>query len=471
MHGPFEDSHHDHATVHDKGTLALLAASSSYLQACVRSGAARKKGVHRSGLGGAIGHRQSSIAVLLQAPEIDVVGIGIVRRRRLGQGQHRALLRMMELTGHGKIPVAAGRGVPADQLARRDRSCGKRSSASSGYKGAWNPGALPSARRGADAARPGVTTLKPIDLHGALFMIQTVRKYPNEVTLWVGGPFTNVALALGLDPELAALAKELVLMGAGFNVDKGGNHRINGRREFNWWWDPEAVRMAMSAPWKKITITPVDISVKTSLLSDDMQATIAKSNSPTAQYHHEVLAAGAGGGGYMWDEIAAAAVIDPSIITKQQELYVNIDIDHGAGYGQTIFVEDDRRKRPAVVVEGVDGAGRSRQGQVLQAVRRPDVPAVEEEVRAGRSVPKAITHETNLCLCCPSGDLRRRSGSGATTPQKIIFDTDFAYPPQDDAMALFFVLNSPELQILGITTVAGNRSLNVATADALKCWR
>ena len=29
-------------------------------------------------------------------------------------------------------------------------------------------------------------------------------------------------------------------------------------------------------------------------------------------------------------------------------------------------------------------------------------------------------------------------------------------------MALFFVLNSPELQILGITTVAGNRSLNVA---------
>ena len=53
-------------------------------------------------------------------------------------------------------------------------------------------------------------------------------------------------------------------------------------------------------------------------------------------------------------------------------------------------------------------------------------------------------------------------------PQKIIFDTDFAYPPQDDAMALFFVLNSPELQILGITTVAGNRSLNVANADVLK---
>jgi inosine-uridine nucleoside N-ribohydrolase len=35
-------------------------------------------------------------------------------------------------------------------------------------------------------------------------------------------------------------------------------------------------------------------------------------------------------------------------------------------------------------------------------------------------------------------------------------------------MALFFVLNCPELEILGITTVAGNKSVNVATADVLK---
>ena len=44
-------------------------------------------------------------------------------------------------------------------------------------------------------------------------------------------------------------------------------------------------------------------------------------------------------GGYMWDEIAVAAFLDPSIITEQKELYVNIDIDHGASYGQTIFVD------------------------------------------------------------------------------------------------------------------------------------
>ena len=204
------------------------------------------------------------------------------------------------------------------------------------YKGAWNPGRYHPPDE-VPTPPTGETTLKSIDLHGALFMIQQIRKYPNEVTLYVGGPLTTVALALGLDPETAVLAKELVLMGAGFNVDQGGNHRINGRREFNWWWDPEATRIAMSAPWKKITITPVDISVKTSL-GDDLKRRLATSNSKAAQFITKFSPVGQGGG-FMWDEIAVLAFLDPSIITKQQQLYVNVDIDHGAGYGQTIFVE------------------------------------------------------------------------------------------------------------------------------------
>ena len=224
----------------------------------------------------------------------------------------------------------------------------------------------------------GATTLKPIDLHGALFMIQQIRRYPGEVTLWVGGPFTTVALALGLDPEIATLAKELVLMGAGFNVGQGGNHRINGRREFNWWWDPEATRIAMSAPWKKIVITPVDISVKTSL-SDDLKKRLAASKSPAAQFITKFHPPGSGGGGgFMWDEISVLAFLDPSVITQQQQLYVNIDIDHGPGYGQTIFVggrrpgTDAQAADDAVVVARRHGAMGSEPAEVLRPVRRVD---------------------------------------------------------------------------------------------------
>ena len=51
---------------------------------------------------------------------------------------------------------------------------------------------------------------------------------------------------------------------------------------------------------------------------------------------------------------------------------------------------------------------------------------------------------------------------------KVIFDTDFVMPPQDDGLALMLAVQSPELRILGITTVAGNRSMERATVDALR---
>jgi len=50
----------------------------------------------------------------------------------------------------------------------------------------------------------------------------------------------------------------------------------------------------------------------------------------------------------------------------------------------------------------------------------------------------------------------------------IIFDTDFAMPPTDDGLTLMLALQSPEIEILGITTVAGNASLERATSDALR---
>src|SRR5579871_5831944 len=51
---------------------------------------------------------------------------------------------------------------------------------------------------------------------------------------------------------------------------------------------------------------------------------------------------------------------------------------------------------------------------------------------------------------------------------RVIVDTDFALPPQDDGLALAFALNSPELDVIGITTVAGNYNVARASADALR---
>jgi len=172
---------------------------------------------------------------------------------------------------------------------------------------------------------------KPFPGSAADFIIKMVHRYPGEVTIWAGGPLTNIALALRLDPEVATLARQLVLMGSGMYSDQGGIGGGGGRREFNWWFDPEAVRIVMRSPWKKITITPIDVSVKTRL-SRQMIAEIGKTQTPVAQYLAKFAEPE-----YMWDELAAAALIDPSIITRTQQLYVDIDVSHGPSYGETLF--------------------------------------------------------------------------------------------------------------------------------------
>ena len=47
----------------------------------------------------------------------------------------------------------------------------------------------------------------------------------------------------------------------------------------------------------------------------------------------------------MWDELAACAWIDPRIITREQVLYVDVDLSHGPNYGDTLTW--DTAHRPA----------------------------------------------------------------------------------------------------------------------------
>lgn len=56
-------------------------------------------------------------------------------------------------------------------------------------------------------------------------------------------------------------------------------------------------------------------------------------------------------------------------------------------------------------------------------------------------------------------------GHRMTAARKIIIDTD---PGQDDAMAILLALASPELEVVGITAVAGNVPLVLTEKNARK---
>src|SRR5436190_15892104 len=51
------------------------------------------------------------------------------------------------------------------------------------------------------------------------------------------------------------------------------------------------------------------------------------------------------------------------------------------------------------------------------------------------------------------------------TPIPILLDCD---PGHDDALALLLALASPEVELLGVTTVAGNQTVDKTTANALR---
>ena len=49
-------------------------------------------------------------------------------------------------------------------------------------------------------------------------------------------------------------------------------------------------------------------------------------------------------------------------------------------------------------------------------------------------------------------------------PQKILYDTD---PGVDDAMALLLLARHPEVELVGVTTVFGNATIDTVTRNAL----
>jgi purine nucleosidase len=130
----------------------------------------------------------------------------------------------------------------------------------------------------------------------------------------------------------------LIFMGGSLSPDISYREFAeNPRHEFNFWFDPEAAQIVLRAPWKRVVCTPTDISIKTRF-SPEMAKRIGTSNTASAQYVARYYRSG-GGEEFMWDELAAAAWLDPTLITKKETRYMSVDVDKGAGYGNTLTSE------------------------------------------------------------------------------------------------------------------------------------
>lgn len=102
----------------------------------------------------------------------------------------------------------------------------------------------------------GVEILKQESLSGNAVdkIINIVRANPNQISILVIGPETNIAEAFLRDKELPKLIKELIIMGGAISVP-GNKNRV---AEFNIFVDPDAADIVFKADVRKIII-PLDI--------------------------------------------------------------------------------------------------------------------------------------------------------------------------------------------------------------------
>jgi purine nucleosidase len=306
------------------------------------------------------GSNQMAMMTLLQSPQAQVLGLTMVTGNAWRDEETQHTLRMLELIGRTDVPVAMGAVFPLVRT-QQETLLEAPLVGNVDWLGAWGGGPTNLAANGTPergsggqpsviyqkthdpyeipAMPEGAPHIKAIEEDAVHFLIRQIHAHPHQVTIVACGPLTNIALAISIDPQFASLTQGIVIMGGSLNPQTTDpEYSETPRHEFNFWFDPEAAHIVLRAPWPRIDLTTVDISLKASF-TEEILAAIAKSPNPAAQY----LAKFSQERYYMWDEIAAASWLDPTLITREKLVYMDVDLNHGPNYGNTMTWTDQLR--------------------------------------------------------------------------------------------------------------------------------
>jgi purine nucleosidase len=312
--------------------------------ALAAEGGAKRKVIIDQDAFGAAGSNMQAILLLLQAKDVEVLGITIPSGDGWRDEEVSNTLRLLEIAKRTDVPVYAGAVWPLVQtpavVKQWESLYGKLF-----YNGAWTEkwpqeGAVHRTPFHADPylippAAAGTPKIKAAPGTAADFLSRKVHEFPGQVTIIAAGPMTNLALAARLDPQFASLAQELVFMGGSYNPTPSGNafadeYANNPRREFNMRWDPEAAHIVLHEAWKHITQIPVDPTTRTFFKPEYIRE-VAGGKAPFDAYLGEF-----GQTFPMWDELAVAVWLDPSLVTRSSDLKVDVSTTFGPNYGDSL---------------------------------------------------------------------------------------------------------------------------------------
>ena len=333
--------------------------------AAQQAGARRKVIIDQDAFGPA-GSNLQAILMLLQAGDVDVLGITVPSGDGWRDEEVSHALRLLEVAGRTDVHVYPGAVYPLVNSPLRTKRW-EQLYGTLFYKGAWtetwpaegtvrrtpyhaDPFLVPASPAGMPSARPAAESA--VD-----FLVRSVREYPGQVTILAAGPLTDIALAARLDPEFATLAKELVFMGGSFSpvaadnafandrsMPRGGNSTCAGT--------PKPPRSYCTSHGRR--------SPRYRSIPRRTRCSSRNTSSSSGRPRPLRCLSGQFGQPYpMWDELAVAVWLDPSIVTRSSSLLVDVDTEFHRRLRRYTQLDTGLRARPRRA-SGARGAGRRR---------------------------------------------------------------------------------------------------------------
>lgn len=186
--------------------------------------------------------------------------------------------------------------------------------------------------------------------YAAGYIVDTILQNPHEITLVAVGRLTNLAMALRINPDIAGLVKQVVIMGGAL----GSNHftgNVSPVAEANIHGDPHAADIVMTAPWP-VTLVGLDVTMQCVMDSQRLTALREAAGEAgefiwdiTRHYENFYRTAHGVDGFAVHDSCAVAFVMAPELFSVQQG--TTRVVTEGISRGQTILVPAAKKFPPS----------------------------------------------------------------------------------------------------------------------------
>ena len=285
--------------------------------------------------------QDDAIALMLamaSPEELDLLGISAVAGNVPLVLTEANARRIRDVSGRPELPVFAGCPRPMVRiLETAEYVHGK-----SGIDGAG----LPEPSRPVEAA------------HAVDWLIDTLRRSDNPITMATLGPLTNIAMAIVMAPDIVENISELVLMGGALSL---GN--VTPAAEFNIYSDPHAAHIVFEAGLK-LTMIGLDVTHQARATPERLEGIraignpAAKSVAGMLDFYGAQYVSTFGVGAPLHDPCVVAYILRPDLFTGR-EMRVDIEISSPLTIGRTVCDVHARSGRAANanVLEKVDPDG------------------------------------------------------------------------------------------------------------------